>query len=96
MTALSDANELERCSSVVLFVYTNDDLKYGGQAYVQMAKTRYGSNVLPTLVDVNPEYYQFGGYGMVNEDELSADLIDGLSSCCSDFNNAGTDIIRYG
>ena len=29
---------------------------------------------------------------MVNEDELSADLIDGLSSCCSDFNNAGTDI----
>ena len=92
LTALSDANELERCSSVVLFVYTNDDLKYGGQAYVQMAKTRYGSNVLPTLVDVNPEYYQFGGYGMVNEDELSADLIDGLSSCCSDFNNAGTDI----
>lgn len=92
LTALSDANELERCSSVVLFVYTNDDLKYGGQAYVQMAKTRYGSNVLPTLVDVNPEYYQFGGYGMVNEDELSADLIDGLSSCCNDFNNAGTDI----
>lgn len=92
LTALSDANELERCSSVVLFVYTNDDLKYGGQAYVQMAKTRYGSNVLPTLVDVNPEYYQFGGYGMVNEDELSADLIEGLSSCCSDFNNAGTDI----
>lgn len=92
LTALSDANELERCSSVVLFVYTNDDLKYGGQAYVQMAKTRYGSNVLPMLVDVNAEYYQFGGYGMVNEDELSADLIDGLSSCCSDFSNAGTDI----
>lgn len=92
LTALSDANELERCSSVVLSVYTNDDLKNSKQAYVQLLKTRYGSTVPPTPVDIEPEVYKFGGDASVDESELSADLIDSLSTCSSNFGNAGTNI----
>jgi hypothetical protein len=92
LTALSDANELERCSSVVLSVFTNDDLKNANQAYVQMLKTRYGSVVPPTPVDIELPYYKFGGDAVVDESELSVDLIDSLSSCSIAQKSAGTSI----
>jgi archaellum biogenesis ATPase FlaH len=92
LTALSDANELERCSSVVLSVFTNDDLKNANQAYVQMLKTRYGSVVPPTPVDIELPYYKFGGDAVVDESELSVDLIDSLSSCSVAQKSAGTSI----
>lgn len=91
LRALSDANELERCSSVVLAVFVNDDLKASKQAYVQMLKTRYGSTVLPIPVNIDPEYYKFGDEGaLVDDCELSADLITQLSSCEVNRGNAGT------
>jgi intein/homing endonuclease len=92
LTALSDANELERCSSVVLSVFTNDDLKNANQAYVQMLKTRYGSVVPPTPVDIELPYYKFGCDAVVDESELSVDLIDSLSSCSIAQKSAGTSI----
>lgn len=92
LTALSDSNELERFSSIVMTVFANDDMKAAKQAYVQLLKTRYGNNVLPTPVDINPEVYLFGGDASVDESELSADLVDSLSSCASNFGSAGTSI----
>ena len=92
LTALSDANELERCSSFVLSVFTNDDLKNANQAYVQMLKTRYGNVVPPTPVDIELPYYKFGGDAVVDESELSVDLIDSLSSCSVAQKSAGTSI----
>lgn len=95
LTALSDANELERCSSTVLSVYTDDDLKLAHQVYVQLLKTRYGSTVQPTPVDIEPEYYKFGNDAFVAESELSADLIDSLSTCdiAKSHSSAGTNIL---
>lgn len=93
LTALSDANELERCSSLVLAVYANDDLKASHQAYVQTLKTRYGNCVPPTPVEIEPEYYRFGGNATVNESELSVDLIDSLANCSVNPGVAGTDIL---
>ena len=92
ITALSDSNELERFSSIVMTVFANDDMKAAKQAYVQVLKTRYGNNVLPTPVDIEPEVYSFGGDASVDESELSADLVDSLSSCASNFGSAGTNI----
>lgn len=92
LTALSDSNELERFSSIVMTVFANDDMKNSKQAYVQVLKTRYGSNVPPTPVDIEPEVYKFGGDASVDESELSVDLIDSLSSCTISQKSAGTSI----
>ena len=92
LTALSDSNELERFSSIVMTVFANEDMKAAKQAYVQVLKTRYGNCVLPTPVDISPEFYSFGGDASVDESELSVDLIDSLSSCASNFGSAGTNI----
>lgn len=92
LTALSDSNELERFSAIVMTVFANDEMKLAKQAYVQILKTRYGNNISPTPVDINPEVYLFGGDASVDESELSADLVDSLSSCASDFGSAGTNI----
>lgn len=92
LTALSDSNELERFSSIVMTVFANDDMKAAKQAYVQVLKTRYGNNVQPTPVDIEPEFYSFGGDASVDESELSADLVDSLSSCASNYGSAGTNI----
>jgi len=93
LTALSDSNELERFSSIVMTVFANDDMKIAKQAYVQVLKTRYGQNVPPTPVDIEPEVYSFGGDASVDESELSADLVDSLASCEISQKSAGTNII---
>lgn len=92
LTALSDSNELERFSSIVMSVFANDDMKAANQAYVQVLKTRNGNNIPPTPVDIDPKFYSFGGDASVDESELSADLVDSLSSCASSFGSAGTNI----
>ena len=95
LTALSDSNELERFSSVVMTVFANDDMKAAKQAYVQVLKTRYGNNIQPTPVDICPETYLFGGDASVDESELSVDLVDSLSKCdvAASHSNAGTSIV---
>lgn len=93
LTALSDSNELERFSSIVMTVFANDDMKNSRQAYVQVLKTRYGSNIPPTPVDIEPEVYKFGGDATVNESELSVDLIDSLSNCVIAQKPAGSSIV---
>lgn len=94
LRALSDANELERCSSVVLSVFSSDELKTQRRVYVQLLKTRYGSEVPPIPVDIEPEVYKFGGDASVDESELSVDLVDSIASVSANgnFGNAGTDI----
>lgn len=92
ISALSDANELERCSSTLMFVYFDAELLGSSTAYVQLSKTRYGQIVLPIPIEVQPEVYKFGGDASVDTSELSADLVDSLSSISSNFGSAGTDI----
>lgn len=92
LTALSDSNELERFSSFVMTIFANDDMKNAHQAYIQLLKTRYGNCLPPTPVDIEPEVYKFGGDASIDESELSADLIDSLSSCDIAQKSAGTNI----
>lgn len=92
LTALSDSNELERFSSIVMTVFANDDMKNAHQVYMQILKTRYGNNLAPTPVDIEPEYYKFGGDASVDESELSADLVDNLSTSVTAQKSAGTAI----
>lgn len=93
ITALSDSNELERFSSIVMTVFANDDMKSAKQAYIQVLKTRYGNNVPPTPVDIEPEVYMFNSGFPVDESELSADLIDQLATCNVNTGTSGTSII---
>ena len=96
LTALSDANELERCSTVVIAIYTDEDLTKAKQAYVQTLKTRYGSAVPPTPITFEPEIYKLGEDAYIDEAELSADSVDLLAASTSsiDFGSAGTDILN--
>ncbi len=92
-SALSDANELERCSSVLLFVYTDEVLKKElHKAYVQLSKTRWSSELPPLEVAIDLAVYRFGGDASIDESELDVNLVDSLASCSSDFGDAGTDI----
>ena len=92
LTALSDSNELERFSSLVITVFANDLMKEAHQAYIQVLKTRYGSNIAPTAVDIDPAVYKFGGDATVEESELSVDLIDSLATSSIAQKSAGTNI----
>lgn len=61
LTALAEANELERASSVVLSVFCSESLKQIKSAKIQILKNRDGeawSEPMETFVD--PVYYAFG------------------------------------
>ena len=61
LTALAEANELERASSLVLSVYSSDSLKQIKAAKVQILKNRDGQAWSePMEVFVDPVYYLFG------------------------------------
>ena len=61
LTALAEANELERASSLVLSVYSSDTLKQIKAAKVQILKNRDGQAWSePIEVFVDPAYYLFG------------------------------------
>lgn len=94
ISALSDANELERCSSVLMFIFFDPNITGTDTAYVQLSKTRYGQQLLPMPIQVEPEFYKFGGDASIDTSELSVDLIDNLAECSSNFGSAGTDIIN--
>lgn len=61
LTALAEANELERASSLVLSVYSSNSLKQIKAAKVQILKNRDGQAWSePQEVYVDPVYYLFG------------------------------------
>ena len=61
LTALAEANELERASSLVLSTYSSDTLKQINEAKVQILKNRDGQVwTEPVEVFVDPKYYVFG------------------------------------
>lgn len=84
LTALAEANELERASSLVLSVYCTDTLKQMKSAKVQILKNRDGE-VWPEPIETYADfaYYEFGETmnSSNNEDKLeladmSANLFD--------------------
>lgn len=79
LTALAEANELERCSSVILTVFHDKNLTAANELKICLLKNRYGmTHTDPIITDVYPEYYYVGdrldGYtyqqGSVTLDQL--------------------------
>ena len=74
LTALAEANELERASSLVLSVFSSESLKQVKSAKVQILKNRDGNSWSePMEVFVDPVYYLFGDNG------TSADISEKFS-----------------
>lgn len=79
LTALADANELERASSMVMSVFSSESLKQIKQAKIQLLKCRDGQTMDKAVeVFADPAYYTFG------------DIVEGVSS--TSFDNSGTDL----
>jgi len=71
LTALADANELERAASLVLSVFCSESLKQINTVKVQILKNRDGQAWEdPMEVFADPVYYLFGN----NDDNLSTNM----------------------
>ena len=67
LTALAEANELERASQSVIALYTDESLKNSKQAKIQLLKARDGSTMAePETIFADPEYYLIGNADIVN------------------------------
>ncbi len=61
LTCLSEFNELERSSSVVITLYSDDSLKSGKEMRYQVLKNRFGETICtPKAITINPEIYFIG------------------------------------
>lgn len=82
LTALAEANELERASSVVLSVFSSESLKQIKSAKVQILKNRDGQAWSePMEVFVDPVYYMFGDnndQAIENSTEFNMENLSGL------------------
>lgn len=67
LTALAEANELERASQNVIALYTDESLKNSKQAKIQLLKARDGSTMAePETIFADPEFYIIGNTEVVN------------------------------
>ena len=67
LTALAEANELERASSNVIALYTDEALKNSKQVKIQLLKARDGSTMAePETIFADPEYYIIGNADITN------------------------------
>ena len=87
LTALAEANELERASSLVLSVYCTDTLKQMKSAKVQILKNRDGE-VWPEPIETYADfaYYEFGETMNSSNKEDKLELAD-MSANLFDLSN---------
>lgn len=76
MTALSDANELERSSRYVMFFFTDDAMKEIGEVKVQLLKHTFGDVIPePVITQAEPRYCAFGslsGFKQVAQSDFTS------------------------
>lgn len=85
LTALADANELERGSSRIFTTFTTEELKARNSAQVQILKNRQGQTMYdPTITYVVPEAYVFtneaAGQGMTFGGQSGPDAFSSMSA----------------
>ena len=77
LTALAEANELERASSVVMSSYTDTALKQVNSAKVQVLKNRDGEVMTEAMeIYVDPVYCAFGDVDGAGESDLQFSGVD--------------------
>lgn len=80
ITALADANELERGSFRVFTIYTNEDMKARGSAQVQILKNRSGQTMYePAQISVVPAAYVITDEEIGANSSFGADVGTGFS-----------------
>lgn len=89
LSALAEANELERCSSVVMTVFHDKNSSKLNELKVCLLKNRYGAaHEEPIITSVIPEHYYVGdnldGYEYNDNDVMPVD-IEGLNQISNDF-----------
>lgn len=68
LTSIAEGNEIERASSLVLSIFTDNTLRNDNEVYLQVLKLRdQAFNNLSFYIGIRPEYYTFG----VNKDDKS-------------------------
>lgn len=98
LTALADANELERGSSRIFTTFTTEEMKARNSAQVQILKNRQGQTMTdPSIVFVEPAAYVFcddnaGQAGYTGAAGLSTNLNDAFNS----MDNMGMDMSTVG
>lgn len=84
LTGLAEANELERSSSVVLSVYTNENYIQSNEALVMVLKARNGEVMKsPVKTNIEANYYFFGDDRRFKDTEDTA-----LQDILNDTNNS--------
>lgn len=77
LTAISEANELERASSFVVSLFTSEDMKISREATSQLLKSRYGQTIYePINIYADPERYLIGEEPGEINDSVSASMFD--------------------
>ena len=75
LTDLAEANELERASSLVITIYSDESLKLSRQVKTQLLKSRSGATMMdPIVVFMDPEYYVFGDNLVTSSDSFSGGM----------------------
>lgn len=79
LRSLAEINELERAGSIILMVYTNEDMKMSKEASLQLLKNRNGPTIEePNIIFVDPEAYVAGEEMEGFSEMLSADDFDSV------------------
>jgi len=74
LTALSEANEMERASSYIIAMYTSEDMKISREASFQLLKSRYGQ----TIYEPINVYADFERYMVGDEDDAGTEVSDSM------------------
>lgn len=78
-TALAEANELERCASYIITVYSSDEMKLVEEARVQLLKSRFGqTHENPITVTFRPQYSLMGDMSETPRNMTGANIFDSL------------------
>lgn len=90
LTAISEANEMERASAYIIAIYTSEDMKISREASFQLLKSRYGQTIYePINTYADPERYLVGDEGEAGA-EVSDSMFDSMMSVNpSDFGFSG-------
>ena len=80
MTAIAEANEIERASYRAIALWTNDELKLAKEVMVSILKNRGGATLFdPISVYADGEAYVIGDFDNIASQDTGVDLGSTLS-----------------
>lgn len=79
LNGLSESNELERSSAIVITTYVDDDLSLSHEAAVCLLKSRFGATIQePVTTYCDPRVYAYGERSVLSSDQLDVNMFDSL------------------